>query len=118
MDIAQIRRANLLKLYAQFVAEQQAASPDAKLVGLDGAFSAKLMVHNTYWSGMKSGSRQIGDKLARQVEVLAGVPKGWLDIEHDPVNSAELQRFLDLARKAYLAADSAGRAKLRQALKG
>lgn len=113
MDLAQIRRANLLKLYANFVAERQAADPAAKVSGLDKAFAEMLQVHNTYFSGMKSGSRQIGDKLARQVEVATGTRKGWLDLEHDPVDDKDLQRFLDLARKAYLAADGAGRAHLR-----
>ncbi len=104
MDQAQVRRANLLKLYAQFVAEQQAADPASNISGLDKAFAAHLQVHNTYFSGMKTGSRQIGDKLARQIETLTGQQRGWLDEEHIEERTTDMKNFLELAEKAYLSA--------------
>lgn len=75
-----------------------------------------IQVHNTYFSGMKSGSRTIGEKLARQVETLCKKPRGWLDETHEQPKPAELAKFLELAEKAYLGAPAARKA-LTRALK-
>lgn len=112
-DRPSIRRANLLQLFSEFVSERMARSPSQQINGLDREFAALIQVHNTYFSGMKSGARTIGDKLARQIEVLCGKDKGWLDETHDapaaqatdtPDQPAELREFLQMAEKAYLAA--------------
>lgn len=116
MDIAQIRRANLLRLFSQFVAQRQAAEPGASLVGMDKAFAERIQIDNTYFSRMKSGGRQVSNRLARQIESLTGQPKGWLDEEHEVEASKGLTRFLELAEKAYLAAPAA-RKELSQAFK-
>ncbi|MBK7002935.1 MAG: hypothetical protein IPH35_24245 [Rhodoferax sp.] len=119
-DRPSLRRANLLQLFSAFVSERMARSPSQQITGLDREFAALIQVHNTYFSGMKSGARTIGDKLARQIEVLCGKDKGWLDEAHDsptvqatdtPDQSAELREFLQIAEKAYLAA-AESRAKL------
>ena len=97
-----------------------AQSPSQQINGLDREFAALIQVHNTYFSGMKSGARTIGDKLARQIEVLCCKAKGWMDEAHvtheataadSAEKPAELLEFLDMAERAYVAAPSS-RAKL------
>ena len=119
-DRPSVRRANLLQLFSEFVSERMARSPSQQINGLDREFAALIQVHNTYFSGMKSGARTIGDKLARQIEVLCGKAKGWMDETHDahapqatgePERPAELLEFLARAERAYVAA-AGSRAKL------
>jgi hypothetical protein len=119
-DRPSVRRANLLQLFSEFVSDRMAQSPSQQINGLDREFAALIQVHNTYFSGMKSGARTIGDKLARQIEVLCLKAKGWMDEVHgaheaptaDNANqSAELLEFLDMAERAYVAAPGS-RAKL------
>jgi len=56
---------------------------------------------------MKSGSRTIGDKLARQIEVGCDQTKGWMDVPHNaavqpdaPVANkpVDLLAFFDIGR--------------------
>ena len=119
-DRPSIRRANLLQLFSEFVSVRMAQSPSQQINGLDREFAARIQVHNTYFSGMKSGARTIGDKLARQIEVLGSKAKGWMDEAHGAqgvavadtaVKSAELLEFLDMAERAYVGAPGS-RAKL------
>lgn len=128
-DRPSLRRANLLQLFSEFVSTRMAQSPSQPINGLDREFAALIQVHNTYFSGMKSGARTIGDKLAKQIEVLCSRAKGWMDEAHgvcdahgsyraheapaaDTANqSAQLQEFLDMAERAYVAAPGS-RAKL------
>ena len=120
MDLSEIRRTNLLHLFSDYVAERMANAPSQQITGLDREFAALIQVHNTYFSGMKSGSRAIGEKLARQIETLLRKPKGWLDAVHEDAKPEDLKKFLQLAEKAYLAAPLArkGLAKaLRDAMK-
>ena len=124
-DRPSVRRANLLQLFSEFVLTRMAQSPSQQINGLDREFAALIQVHNTYFSGMKSGARTIGDKLARQIEVLCSLDKGWMDDVHgvheataaDNANqSAELLEFLTMAEKAFMAAPAA-RAKLFKVLR-
>lgn len=119
-DRPSVRRANLLQLFAEFVSARMAQSPSQQINGLDREFAAQIQIHNTYFSGMKSGARTIGDKLARQIEVLCNKTRGWLDQAHDahqvPVTDktekpAGLLEFLELAEMAYVTAPRS-RAKL------
>ena len=119
-DRPSVRRTNLLQLFSEFVSTRMAHSPSQQINGLDREFAALIQVHNTYFSGMKSGARTIGDKLARQIEVLCSMDKGWMDEVHgvheaaatDNANhSAELLEFLALAERAYVSAPGS-RAKL------
>jgi hypothetical protein len=119
-DRPSLRRANLLQLFSEFVSTRMAQSPSQQINGLDREFAALIQVHNTYFSGMKSGARTIGDKLARQIEVLCSKAKGWMDEAHGthevPVadsteKPAELLEFLDMAERAYVGAPGS-RAKL------
>ena len=119
-DRPSVRRANLLQLFSEFVSTRMAQSPSQQINGLDREFAALIQVHNTYFSGMKSGARTIGDKLARQIEVLCSKARGWMDeahVTHEvPVadsteKPAELLEFLEMAERAYVSAPGS-RAKL------
>jgi hypothetical protein len=112
-DLPSVRRANLLQLFSEFVSARMAQSPSQQINGLDREFAALIQVHNTYFSGMKSGARTIGDKLAHQIEVLCNKAKGWMDEPHvghevpvadDPEKSPELLNFLAMAERAYVVA--------------
>ena len=116
MDIAQIRRTNLLKLFSEFVAERQSAEPGASLAGMDKAFAAHIQIDNTYFSRMKTGGRQVNNRLARQIEALTKHPSGWLDEVHESESPKGLERFLELAEKAYMASPQSRKA-LTQSLK-
>ncbi len=111
-----IRRQNVLRLFQDYA--EQALSAGTPPKGLEQAFAATLQISPSMWSQIKA-ARPIGDKLARQIEVLCGKAAGWLDqVREDeaPLTSAETA-FLDLALEAYRATNGVGRRALRQHLK-
>jgi hypothetical protein len=108
-ELSVLRRINLLQLFSDYVAKRMADAPSEQISGLDREFAALIQVHNTYFSGMKSGARTIGDKLARQVEVLCKKSSGWLDEPQEADKPADLRKFLQLAEKVFLAAPDARR---------
>jgi hypothetical protein len=84
-DVAQIRLDNALKLFDEFV-QHTVKHPDAAtLRGLERRFAERLQIQPSYWSQIKSRSRQIGERLARQFEQLCHKPAGWMDVPHDEV---------------------------------
>jgi hypothetical protein len=109
------RRQNALELFQAYAEKSLAAGTSPK--GLEQAFAASLQISPSMWSQIKS-ARPIGDKLARQIEVLCGKPAGWLDEARDTrvITPAE-QVFLDLALAAWRAANGAGKKALREQLK-
>lgn len=111
-----IRRLNAISLFQRYVEESVAMGAQPK--GLESAFAEKLGISGATWSMAKSGSRNIGDKLARQVEHQCGLEAGWLDVERAPegLTQAE-QQFLALALKAWRGTNSDGRKRLRHLLK-
>jgi hypothetical protein len=81
-DLAQVRLANALLLFDEFV-QQAARTPDAAtLRGLEGRFAERLQIQPSYWSQIKGRSRQIGERLARQFERCMHKPFGWMDVPH------------------------------------
>jgi len=122
MSTSPIRRQNLLVLFSEFVAAVQAQDPSRNIAGLDKAFAAQLQIHNTYLSGMKSGARGIGERLARQIEAACSKPRGWLDEEREALAQAKpdrgLQRFMELAEQAYRDGGAVRRAELRALMRG
>jgi hypothetical protein len=81
-DVAQIRLDNALLLFNEFV-QATVKHPDAAtLRGLERRFAERLQIQPSYWSQIKSRSRQIGERLARQFEVLCHKPPGWMDQLH------------------------------------
>jgi hypothetical protein len=84
IDLAQVRLDNALLLFEEFV-QQAARQPDAAtLRGLEGRFAERLQIQPSYWSQIKSRSRQIGERLARQFEERMRKPYGWMDQPHAP----------------------------------
>jgi len=83
-DVAQIRLANALILFDEFVHATVKHADAATLRGLEGRFAERLQIQPSYWSQIKGRSRQIGERLARQFEQLCKKPAGWMDEHHGP----------------------------------
>ena len=83
-DVAQIRLANALLLFDEFVHATVKHADAATLRGLEGRFAERLQIQPSYWSQIKGRSRQIGERLARQFEQLCKKPAGWMDEPHGP----------------------------------
>jgi hypothetical protein len=83
-DVAQIRLANALILFDEFVHATVKYADAATLRGLEGRFAERLQIQPSYWSQIKGRSRQIGERLARQFEQLCKKPSGWMDQPHGP----------------------------------
>ena len=81
-DVAQIRLDNAMRLFEEFVAATLKHPDAAALRGLERRFAERLQIQPSYWSQIKSRSRQIGERLARQFEQLCHKPMGWMDQEH------------------------------------
>ncbi len=81
-DVAQIRLDNALLLFDEFVRATVKHADAATLRGLEKRFAERLQIQPSYWSQIKSRSRQIGDRLARQFEPLCHKPAGWMDVPH------------------------------------
>jgi hypothetical protein len=82
-DVAQTRLDNALRLFDEFVRATVKHPDAATLRGLEGRFADRLQIQPSYWSQIKSRSRQIGERLARQFEQLCHKPAGWMDQRHD-----------------------------------
>lgn len=83
-DVATRRRANALLLFDEFVRNTVSHPDAATLRGLERRFAERLQIQPSYWSQIKSRSRQIGERLARQFETLCHKPYGWMDATHAP----------------------------------
>jgi hypothetical protein len=81
-DVARIRLDNALLLFDEFVQAAVKAPDAATLRGLERRFAERLQIQPSYWSQIKSRSRQIGERLARQFEQLCRKPVGWMDQPH------------------------------------
>ena len=81
-DLAQVRLDNALLLFEEFVRMAARHADAATLRGLERRFAERVQIQPSYWSQIKSRSRQIGERLARQFEVLCGKPRGWMDELH------------------------------------
>jgi hypothetical protein len=87
-DVAQIRLDNALRLFDEFVRATVKDPDAATLRGLERRFAERLQIQPSYWSQIKSRSRQIGERLARQFEQLTHKPFGWMDQAHDGTAAA------------------------------
>ena len=81
-DVAQIRLDNALALFDEFVHHTVKHPDAATLRGLERRFAERLQIQPSYWSQIKSRSRQIGERLARQFEQCCSKPVGWMDVAH------------------------------------
>ena len=81
-DVASIRLDNALALFDEFVRSTIKHPDAATLRGLERRFAERLQIQPSYWSQIKSRSRLIGERLARQFEQNCQKPAGWMDAEH------------------------------------
>jgi hypothetical protein len=87
-DVARIRLDNALRLFDEFVRATVKQADAATLRGLERRFAERLQIQPSYWSQIKSRSRQIGERLARQFEQLNKKPVGWMDQPHGGLSAA------------------------------
>lgn len=83
METREIRLRNLLELasgYKRFA-----------------EFCEKIDMSPSYFSQIKSGTKDIGDKIARKVEVRLGIPRGYLDVPHQQVPAGDTSDSIGLA---------------------
>jgi hypothetical protein len=88
LDLAQVRLDNALALFEEFVRATARHADAATLRGLERRFAERVQIQPSYWSQIKSRSRQIGERLARQFEHLCHKPSGWMDQPHGPGTEA------------------------------
>lgn len=81
-DLAQVRLDNAMLLFEEFVRATARHADAAALRGLERRFAERVQIQPSYWSQIKSRSRQIGERLARQFEHLMHKPRGWMDQPH------------------------------------
>ncbi len=81
-ELAQVRLDNALALFDEFVVQTVRTPDAAALRGLERRFAEQLLIQPSYWSQIKSRTRQIGERLARQFESRCRKPPGWMDIRH------------------------------------
>jgi hypothetical protein len=94
-ELAQIRLDNALALFEEFVRQTARQADAAALRGLERRFAEQVDIQPSYWSQIKSRSRQIGERLARQFEQRCGKPAGWMDRRHDPGAPAQAEERAD-----------------------
>jgi hypothetical protein len=80
--LAQVRLDNALALFEEFVRATARHADAATLRGLERRFAERVQIQPSYWSQIKSRSRQIGERLARQFEHLCHKAPGWMDVPH------------------------------------
>jgi hypothetical protein len=90
IDVAQVRLDNAMVLFDEFVSATVKHPDAATLRGLERRFAERLDIQPSYWSQIKSRSRQIGERLARQFEQRCHKPFGWMDRPHGPDSAAEV----------------------------
>lgn len=81
-DLAALRLRNALALFEEFVRATARHADAATLRGLERRFAERVQIQPSYWSQIKSRSRQIGERLARQFEQCCHKPAGWMDQAH------------------------------------
>jgi hypothetical protein len=87
-ELAQVRLDNALALFDEFVTQTVRTPDAATLRGLERRFAEQLLIQPSYWSQIKSRTRQIGERLARQFESRCRKPYGWMDQVHARGTSA------------------------------
>jgi ribosome-binding protein aMBF1 (putative translation factor) len=100
-DFTLHRRTNLNTLLHEFLKTRIAQGAAPK--GLEQEFAKQLQISPSMLSQIKS-ARPIGDKLARQMEVLCGVAAHWLDEAQstaEPLPDEAEDHIAELARQAW-----------------
>jgi hypothetical protein len=78
MDSAQIRHANFMRLFSDFINDH----PHAPRRGMLKLFAQKLELSERYLSHIKCQRKNIGHQVARTIEKKLNLPHGWMDQEH------------------------------------
>lgn len=99
-DLAQVRLNNAMALFEEFVRQTARHADAAALRGLEKRFAERVQIQPSYWSQIKSRSRQIGERLARQFEHLCHKPRGWMDVEHGSEPTSAMKAPADGARES------------------
>lgn len=81
METAQIRLANIEKIISLRCDGVKAKFSTS--IGKEPQFIAR------WWSKSESQKRNIGNKLARHIEAVFGLPHGWVDNQHDNYHDLE-----------------------------
>lgn len=75
MENKEIRKANLAKLLDEYLLQKDATKAGfAERSGLNPAQLSQVLGNDAF--------RNIGDRLARRIEISLNLPKGWLDLVH------------------------------------
>ena len=78
MDSAQIRHANFIRLFTDFINDH----PQLPRRGMLKRFAQKLELSERYLSHIKCQRKNIGHQMARTIEKKLALPHGWMDQEH------------------------------------
>lgn len=96
MDSAQIRHNNFQRLFNDFIQQH----PHLPRRGMLKLFAEHLNLSDRYLSHIKCNRKNIGNNVARNIEERLGLPRGWMDREHDlaktPADENE-KLFIDMA---------------------
>ena len=104
------RRTNLFFLLREFSEKQLAKGIPAK--GIEGFFAEHIKISASTLSQLKS-SRNMGDKIAVQIEICAGKEYGWVSVCHtNEVVTQAQQAFEALAVRAWQDASAKERTRL------
>lgn len=79
MDSGQIRHKNFTKLFHDFIARH----PELPRRGMLKLFAQRLELSDRYLSHIKCRRKNIGNAVARAIEQRLGLPRGWMDRDHD-----------------------------------
>lgn len=97
LSVYQVRRENLRELSRQWGGP---TSLSRKLGHANGSYLAQLIGPHP--------SREVSEKVAREVEAKLGLPVGWLDAEHGPARSVDDAALSDCVRAVAAALRDAG----------
>jgi hypothetical protein len=82
MGIKEIRKENFDSIWAQFACRLEKENAKAT----QGAFGKQYGLNPRHVSQIKNGTRDIGDAVARRIEICHIPPlrEGWMDVQHGP----------------------------------
>jgi transcriptional regulator with XRE-family HTH domain len=111
LDSAQIRHHNFIVLYRQF-RQEHGHLPERGMLKM---FAQRVGLSDRYLSHIKCNRKNIGNNVARAIEEALGLPRGWMDREHDrstaPLDAGDdaEKMFLETAKLLYRAEPEAMR---------
>lgn len=112
---SKIRHENFMQLFRKF-REQHPKLPQRGMLKM---FAERVELSDRYLSHIKTGRKNIGASIARQIEKRLRLPVGWMDNPHTQTEPAdELERnFVDTALALYRSAPAEARAMMLEFLK-